>query len=491
MNCLAIRKKLVEYFRKGLGKEDEAAVRHHLEHCSGCRREAGEIEHILCVSKGMRRIAPAKNSVVELNERIDAYNRGREINSYYWPAREKKSLFRPAAIGAMAILLLAVFLNYQYRPLHKYQTGNFIKEPGRAGEEKSQPFANNRPAKHLTGELPYPDIVPASPIFSSSRYSHLQALQSALRYLGDEVDYNQIVALSGEALIFKMPKSFPEENKYDIRSLVNACLCLGYKYEYSKNQNYDEMIASIKSSLKAGHPVLTAGFPKESGFICILDYDGASSQLLVKRFAGAEETVRIPVPKTDWRLSTAFESGPATNPVFVVTGREKILSQQEVMKNFFQHTVTYVAGLPEETPDFYCGDTALSKWKEALLSNDTLVAYSGTEILKESSEVLTARLSEWAQKAAGPESREILSAAAAEYNKIVLLTKEINGCIAKTDFCSVKELINAKAEEVIGAEQVALLKLNRVRERIDAYVKNRILPLLVAANYSTPARDLR
>jgi len=67
MNCKEIQVKLIDYLDKGLEADAMDEIRHHLDNCAECRREAEELQELLTTMQG----SAAETPPAELRERFD------------------------------------------------------------------------------------------------------------------------------------------------------------------------------------------------------------------------------------------------------------------------------------------------------------------------------------------------------------------------------------------------------------------------------------
>ena len=275
--------------------------------------------------------------------------------------------------------------------------------------------------------------------WKARRFSHLLCLKEALQHLGEKVDEEYLLNVSGDTFQFSFPRELSWESsiylaEYTDETLKNASQAFGYSSSWAINENLDVTLEAIKEAVDSGHPLLTTGIRGKSRYLLVLNYQG--SEVTLKEYGKTAES--FPLPRYPWTANIHGSKQSVSSPLFILGDKEEDPDRREAIIQSLQQGIRFAKKQgDEEQSDYYHGFLAFEKWLQSyqerrtreeeetwrlamMLFNSKAACY-----LKETRKMISNYLHPAAGEFEAEEGREHLEAAAQHYQQVSLLAEKI------------------------------------------------------------------
>jgi len=209
------------------------------------------------------------------------------------------------------------------------------------------------------------------------------SIKSALNYLGEEIDYTNILSAMGAAFRLRWNKDYWDGGNIDVLNIyssqyevVNKSFAsAGYDYNifYRYSSSKDQFKDIIKSEINQGKPVIALGIigPPEAGVICGYQDDG-ETLLGWNVFQEQKDMVgEVVLHDNGYYTTKTWWDNPSTFAIITI-GKNKNdkTSNLEILKNGYEILTTTDIDVATETgkirDHFHGGVKAYDAWEEAI-----------------------------------------------------------------------------------------------------------------------------
>jgi len=292
--------------------------------------------------------------------------------------------------------------------------------------------------------------VPAADSASDRERGFLKALKNNLEFYGEEIDWDWLLTVSGEAFRVVFSESWHIATSYcsPIDIFANACAAYGYECEWFLGQEKEAAWRKIKDCIDSGIPVMSVGLADDEvkGWSIVAGYEGDMESALLAghgvdgvlwRKVRGKEGLSYWVGDVPGKFTKEYPHISYDCPVFIVKGKATKPSAEELIE--------MVARLAVESAkhpsialqywghvEFFFGTEALRLWAKALGNLDydaekqelESIPHYGWGNIEEVTHVNLRLIGEgrraaanffWAMGESAPEKKLFLDAAAEHY----------------------------------------------------------------------------